>query len=116
MTWHLRQVRHGPTKTIVLFLEPLQFLELFRAHSAVLFLPAVIGLFRHADLTDRIYPGHPLPHQNFNLPQLHDNLFRLRSLNRHLWSSVFLNIGGTNSKGEAQPRTCATRYLSGSTG
>ncbi|GAA6198630.1 hypothetical protein NBRC116598_40750 [Pseudophaeobacter arcticus] len=32
-------------------------------------------------------------HQNFNLPQLHDNLFGLRSLRRHLWSSAFLIIG-----------------------
>ena len=30
--------------------------------------PAVIGLFCHTDLSDRINPGHALPHQNFNLP------------------------------------------------
>ncbi|SMP16520.1 hypothetical protein SAMN06265373_10365 [Shimia sagamensis] len=32
-------------------------------------------------------------HQYFNLSQLHDNLFRLGSLNRHLWSSDAPIIG-----------------------
>ncbi|MGC1495437.1 MAG: hypothetical protein WA790_06485, partial [Sulfitobacter sp.] len=38
-------------------------------------------------------------HQNFNLPQLHDNLFGLGSLNRHSWSSAFLTIGADHCKG-----------------
>ncbi|MEP2656376.1 MAG: hypothetical protein ABJH07_11575, partial [Sedimentitalea sp.] len=44
-------------------------------------------------------PGHALPHQNFNLPQLHDNLFRLGSLDSHSWSSAFLTIGADHFKG-----------------
>ena len=74
-----RQARYRPAQALVLLLELLQFLELFCAHSSVLFLPTVIGLLSHIDLSDRINPGHALPHQNFNLPQLHGNLFGLRS-------------------------------------
>tara|TARA_B110000879_G_scaffold200542_1_gene274634 strand:+ start:349 stop:747 length:399 start_codon:yes stop_codon:yes gene_type:complete len=56
------KVRYCSAKTLVLFLQPLQFLELFFAHSAVLLLPAAIGLFSHTDLTDRVNPEHVLPH------------------------------------------------------
>ena len=66
-----------------LFLRQRQVLGLFRVHSAVLILPAKIGVFSHTNLTDRIKPGHALPHQNLNLPQLHDNLFGLGSPNGH---------------------------------
>ena len=31
-------------------------------HFAVLLFPTVIVLFSHTDLTDRVNPGHPLPH------------------------------------------------------
>ena len=43
------------------FLEPLQFLELCRAHSAILLVPAIIGLFRDADLPDRVDAGNLCP-------------------------------------------------------
>ena len=67
--------------------------------SAVLLLPAIIGLFSHADLSDRIDLRQALPHQNFNLPKLHDNLFGLGSLNRHSWFYAFLTIGADHFKG-----------------
>jgi len=47
------------------------------ANKVSFLLSATIGLFRYADLTDRIDPGHALPHLHFNLTQLHDNSFGL---------------------------------------
>lgn len=84
------QVRYRPAQAPVLLMDPLQFLflKLICAHATVLLLPAVIGLHSHTDLPDRVYPGHALPHQHFNLLQLHNNLCKLWSLGRHLWSSV----------------------------
>ncbi len=49
---------------------------------------AVIGLFDNTNPPDRIKTGQTLPHQNLNLPQLRDNLLRLRALVGHSRSSV----------------------------
>ena len=45
--------------------------------------PTVIRLLNNPYLSDCIQTGHTLPHQHLNLPQLHDNIFRPRSLVRH---------------------------------
>ena len=63
-----RQIRNGFAKPLVLFLQPLQSLQLVRAHSTVLLLPAVKRLFSHTNLADRIQARHSLPRQNLNLP------------------------------------------------
>jgi len=84
---------------LVLFLEPLQLLELFCAHSTVFLFPAIIRLFSNADLPDRIQARNALACQHLNLPQLNNNLFRLRSRNSHLRFSVFLTIGTDQFKG-----------------
>ena len=98
-----REIRDRKTQALVLFLQPLQFFELFYAISIVLLLPPVINLFSHTDLSDCINPGYALPHQNFNLPQLHYNLFGLGSLNGNLWSSAFLTKGTDRFKGGDSP-------------
>jgi hypothetical protein len=49
-------------------------------NSTVLFLPALVALFSHANLPDRIQTRHSLRGQHLNLPQLRDKLFRLWSL------------------------------------
>jgi hypothetical protein len=52
-----------------------------------------------ADLPDRIQARNALACQHLNLPQLNNNLFRLRSRNPHLRFSVFLTIGTDQFKG-----------------
>ena len=94
-----REIRDRKTQALVLFLQPLQFFELFYAISIVLLLPPVINLFSHTDLSDCINPGYALPHQNFILPQRHDYFFELGSLYGHCWSSAFLTIGVDQFKG-----------------
>jgi hypothetical protein len=58
--------------------------KLLCPHATALLLPAAVSLFSRANLSDCINPRHALPHKDFNLPQLHDNLFGLRSLIGHL--------------------------------
>jgi len=48
-------------KALVLFLPPLQFLELFCAHATMFFLPEVLGLFSHIDLSVCVNPNHTFP-------------------------------------------------------
>ncbi len=62
------QIGYGPTQPLVLLLQSLQFLKLVHTQPTILLAPAVIGLFDNADLPDRVKTGHPLPHQNLNLP------------------------------------------------
>jgi hypothetical protein len=62
------QVRNGPAKMVILFLQPLEFLHLIRPHAAVLFAPAVVRLLRNANRSDRIKPRLSLTDKNFNLP------------------------------------------------
>ena len=94
-----RQIKNIPAQPLVLFLQTLQFLQLVCAHSTVLLFPAVEGLFSHANLADRIQTRHALACQHLNLPQLNNNLFRLRSRNSRLRFSVFLTIGTDQFKG-----------------
>ena len=63
-----RQIRNSLAQSLILFLKTLQFLQLVRAHSTVLFLPAVKCLFSHTNLADRIQARYSLPRQNLNLP------------------------------------------------
>jgi len=65
-------------------LKALQFLELLSPHAAILLPPTVVRLLGSADLPDRIRSGHSLADKNLDLPQLADDLFRFRSLVRHL--------------------------------
>ena len=57
-----REIRDRKTQALVLFLQPLQFFELFYVISTVLLLLPVIDLFSHTDLSDCINPGYALPH------------------------------------------------------
>ena len=61
------QVRNSPAKMLILFLKAFQFLHLVRSHAAILFAPAVVGLFRNANRPNRVDPGLPLPDKNINL-------------------------------------------------
>ena len=91
--------RHSSART---FLYPVQFFELLCSFSAARLLPAITGLFSHADLFDHINPGHTLRYQSVNLPQLHDNLLGLGSFSSHRWLSAFLIVGADHFKREAQ--------------
>ena len=62
-----RQIRYGPSQSLVFLLKELQFLELFCAHPAVHLLPKIKDLFGQANLSDRINPRHALPHQKLQL-------------------------------------------------
>ena len=53
---------------------------------------------RRAGRSDGTQTRHSLAGQCFNLPQLHDNLFGLGSLNGHLGSSAFLTVGPDHFK------------------
>jgi len=83
-----RQVGDGLPKTLILSLEPLEFLQLVGSHSAILLAPSVTGLLGDAHLADRIHSLHSLADKHVNLPQLLNNLFRLVPLVRHSRSSV----------------------------
>jgi hypothetical protein len=62
------QIRNGPAKMVILFLQPFEFLHLVLSHAVVLFAPAVIRLLRNANRSDRIKPRLSLTNKNFNLP------------------------------------------------
>ena len=62
----------------------LEFRELCRPHATLLLAPEVVGLLDHANLSDRIHPGHSLPDKYFNLSQLGDKFIRFVSLIRNL--------------------------------
>ena len=75
-----RQIRNSTPEPLILLLKALQFFQLVYAHSAISLAPAVIRLFDNADAPDSAQTGQTFPHQNPNLPQLRDNLFRLGRL------------------------------------
>ena len=59
--------------------------------SAVLLPPETTDFLGDAELTDRIGNRSPLRNKDFNLPQLHYDLFGLVSLSNH--SLVLLKMG-----------------------
>ena len=83
-----RKIRNGLAEPLILFLQPLQFLQWVCAHSAVLFLPAVLRLFSHADLPDRIQTRHALPRQNLTC----HNFVTISSGLGRLFAMVFLRF------------------------
>lgn len=64
---------HAP-QTCILLLELLEALQLIPAHAPVLPAPPVIRLLRHADLAHRFGHAHAPTLQDFNLPQLRDDI------------------------------------------
>ena len=83
-----RQLGDGLPQPLILFLEPLEFLQLVGSHPAILLAPSVIGLLGDAHLADRVHALHALADKHGNLPQLLNNLFGLVPLVRHSMSSV----------------------------
>src|SRR6516225_9198440 len=67
----------------VLKLKVLQALHLLALQPAELLAPPIIRHLAHPDLAHCIHHGLALRDQNIDLPQLHDDLFRLVSLPCH---------------------------------
>lgn len=54
------------------------------ADKGSLLAPAVLGLLRNANLSDRIHTRCTLTHKHFNMPQLRNNLLWLVTVLSHL--------------------------------
>lgn len=79
-----RQIGGSLSERLIHLLQPFELVQLVSSHIAMLLAPLVIGLFGYAGFPDRVAPSNPLADKNLNLPQSHDNLFRIVPLASHL--------------------------------
>src|SRR5262249_9135621 len=75
-----RQIGNRLAQPAVLELKVLQALHLLGLQPTELLAPPIIRHLAHADLADCVHPVLALRDQNIDLPQLRDDLFRLRFL------------------------------------
>ncbi len=102
------QIRHRAPQPLALRLKLLQPFQLIAVHPFILIAPSMIGLHRHADLSNRLLNRLALPLPHFNLPLLQHNVLGLLSLSSHL---PVLPKAGSSYPSEGTPLPRLITYI-----